>query len=326
MSINKGSTNIGSIYLGSTKIGQAYLGSVKVFPSTPSDPYNPLGLPDYTARLQFASGATPTSSKGTFTQVSSSPNVWDWHYEDSNWEFALSTQYEPTKNPTPISVVPTAILGLNAKNVTNVSYMFSGDTGLTSVGTIDLSDATNTIHMFAYCSDLASVNTVYMPSVYSATGMFYYDSSLTATPTIISTSDLASVSDMFANCSKLVHASVFDTSGVTSFDSMFGSCTKLVDTPLFDTSNATNLSSMYYSCQKIKTVPLYDTAKATTVMSMFSGCWAVQSGALALYQQMSTQATPPSDHRQCFTQCGADTTTGAAELAQIPSSWGGTAS
>jgi len=325
MAINKGSTNIGSIYLGRTKIGQAYLGSVKVFPSTPSDPYNPLGLSDYTARLQFASGATPTASKGTFTQVSSSPNVWDWHYEDSNWEFALSTQYEPTKNPTPISVAPTAILGMNAKNVTNMSYMFSTDNSLTSVGTIDISGATNTIHMFAYCEYLTSVNTIYMPNVSTASGMFYY-SDLTATPTIISTSALKSVSDMFSNCSNLVHASVFDTSGVTSFGSLFGGCTKLVDTPLFDTSNATSLSSMYYNCKKIKTVPLYNTAKATIVMSMFCSCWAVQSGALALYQQMSTQATPPSDHRQCFTDCGYSTTTGAAELAQIPADWGGTAS
>ena len=324
MAIKLGSTNFGSVYLGSTKIGQAYLGSVKVFPSTPSDPYNPLNLPDYTARLQFASGATPSASKGTFTQVSSSPNVWDWHYENTNWTFALSKQYEPHDNPTPISVVPTAILGMNAKNVTNMSYMFSTDNELMSLGTIDISGATNTIHMFAY-SGLTSANTVYMPNVSSATGMFYY-SDLTATPTIISTSALKSVDDMFANCNDLVHASVFDTSGVTSFRSLFGSCTKLVDTPLFDTSSGTNFSSMYYTCKKIKTVPLYNTAKATTVMSMFCSCWAVQSGALALYQQMSTQATPPSDHRQCFTDCGYSTTTGAAELAQIPADWGGTAS
>lgn len=324
MSINLGSVKFGSIYLGRTKIGQAYLGSVKVFPSTPSDPYNPLDLPDYTVRLQYASGDTPSASKGTFTQVSSSPNVWDWHYENTNWAFALSKQYEPTDNPNPITVVPTAILGMNAKNVTDVSYMFSTDSEITSVGTIDISGATNAIHMFAYCSGLTSANTVYMPNVSTASGMFFY-TSLRATPRIISTSALKSVYEMFGG-TDIVHASVFDTSGVTIFQGLFSSCTKLVDTPLFDTSSGTNFSSMYYSCKKIKTVPLYNTAKATTVMAMFTSCWAVQSGALALYQQMSTQANPPSDHRQCFTDCGYSTTTGAAELAQIPASWGGTAS
>jgi hypothetical protein len=57
---------------------------------------------------------------------------------------------------------------------------------------------------------------------------------------------------------------------------------------------------------------------------MFRDCLNVQSGALALYQQASTQTTPPSDHSYTFTNCGKNTQTGAAELAQIPSSWGGT--
>jgi hypothetical protein len=59
---------------------------------------------------------------------------------------------------------------------------------------------------------------------------------------------------------------------------------------------------------------------------MFAWCYEVQSGALALYNQMSTQITPPAEHTQTFRSCGSHTTTGAAELAQIPSSWGGTAS
>jgi hypothetical protein len=54
---------------------------------------------------------------------------------------------------------------------------------------------------------------------------------------------------------------------------------------------------------------------------MFYGCTAVESGALALYNQMAGQATPPGNHARCFYNCGANTTTGAAELAQIPSDW-----
>ena len=41
----------------------------------------------------------------------------------------------------------------------------------------------------------------------------------------------------------------------------------------------------------------------------------------ALYNQLSTQTTPPSSHSQTFYDCGSNTTTGSAELAQIPSDW-----
>jgi len=54
---------------------------------------------------------------------------------------------------------------------------------------------------------------------------------------------------------------------------------------------------------------------------MFYQCTNVQSGALALYQQASSQTTPPTSHNQTFYNCGSNTTTGSAELAQIPSGW-----
>jgi hypothetical protein len=47
----------------------------------------------------------------------------------------------------------------------------------------------------------------------------------------------------------------------------------------------------------------------------------VEGGALALYQQASSQTNPPSSHSQTFYDCGKNTTTGAAELSQIPSDW-----
>ena len=53
----------------------------------------------------------------------------------------------------------------------------------------------------------------------------------------------------------------------------------------------------------------------------FLYCFKVTGGALALYQQASTQANPPLKHDYCFENCGRDTQTGAAELAQIPNEW-----
>jgi hypothetical protein len=54
---------------------------------------------------------------------------------------------------------------------------------------------------------------------------------------------------------------------------------------------------------------------------MLWNCGNVESGALALYQQASTQANPPSTHVETFYRCGINTVQGSAELAQIPSDW-----
>lgn len=72
-------------------------------------------------------------------------------------------------------------------------------------------------------------------------------------------------------------------------------------------------------------IPLFDTAELANANNMFDSCYAVESGALALYQQMSSQENVPY-HTDTFTNCGRDTVTGAAELAMIPADWGGTMS
>jgi hypothetical protein len=54
---------------------------------------------------------------------------------------------------------------------------------------------------------------------------------------------------------------------------------------------------------------------------MFALCRNVEGGALALYTQASSQAVPPELYGGAFYQCGTNTASGAAELAQIPSDW-----
>lgn len=97
--------------------------------------------------------------------------------------------------------------------------------------------------------------------------------------------------------------SIRNTSAVTNFKFFIGHGTRIIAIP---------------------SIPLFDTSSATNVERMCVNTRNVESGALALYQQMANQATPPSSHSGCFTGCGAGTTTGAAERAQIPTSWGGT--
>lgn len=127
--------------------------------------------------------------------------------------------------------------------------------------------------------------------------------------------------NMFAGCSSLMSVSLFDTSSVEHMMNMFAECSSLTSVPLFDTSRVMFMTSMFENCSSLTSVPLLNTSSVMYVSSMFKNCTKVQSGALAFYRQASTQANPPSGHGQAFRNCGSDTTTGAAELAQIPSDW-----
>ena len=150
--------------------------------------------------------------------------------------------------------------------------------------------------------------------------MFKDCSSLTTIP-LFDTSKVKYLSSMFYGCRSLVSVPLFDTSNVTDMDYMFTFCESLKDIPLFDTSKVTNMEASFLSCSNITAVPLLNTSNVTFMKRAFAGCNKVQSGALALYKQASTQATPPSEHDYAFRTCGQDTTTGAAELAQIPDDW-----
>ena len=111
-----------------------------------------------------------------------------------------------------------------------------------------------------------------------------------------------------------------NTTNVTTMANLFRNCTSLTSVPLFDTSNVEDLGRMFQGCTSLTSVPLFDTSNVAYMSNMLNGCINVESGALALYQQASSQANPPS-HSQTFTNCGSNTQTGAAELAQIPSDW-----
>lgn len=138
------------------------------------------------------------------------------------------------------------------------------------------------------------------------------------------TSNVTNTSEMFSLCFCLKSICLFDTSNVTLMNGMFemGDNYSLLETlPLFDTSNVTDFSYFLYGCTSLKEIPLFNTSKATDVTCMCAGCYYVESGALALYNQLSTQTNPPNSHGYCFSNCGSESETGPAELAQIPDDW-----
>ena len=115
-----------------------------------------------------------------------------------------------------------------------------------------------------------------------------------------------------------------NTTGVTNMSNMFAGCSSLTSVALFDTSSVQTMLSMFKKCTALTSVPLFNTSSVTVIAYMLSECYNVETGALALYRRASTQANPPTSHTKAFWKCGVNTTTGAAELAQIPSDWVGT--
>ena len=148
-----------------------------------------------------------------------------------------------------------------------------------------------------------------------------YDSTNVVEVLGANTTGITHMIGMFIGCSSLTTVQPFDTSNVVLMYSMFGDCTSLTSVPLFDTSSVTNMNYMLYNCSSLTTVPLFNTSNVDRMDGMLSDCINVQSGALALYNQVSTQPTPPEGHNKVFYNCGINTETGSAELAKIPSDW-----
>jgi len=120
------------------KVNNSWLTTGEPTPPGPGpDPYNPLNLPPFTIRLLYEDGVTPSFSKGTGVQVSSSPNVWDLTYENSDWNRLLSVDREVLE-----------VLGANTTNVTDMNYLFTNCSSLYSVPLFDTRNVTNMSHMF----------------------------------------------------------------------------------------------------------------------------------------------------------------------------------
>lgn len=315
--------------------------------------YNPLNLPADTLRAKFLDGYTPTSyaSDVTFTQVSSSPNVWDVYKAGGDWSYLLGTS----------SVIE--VLGANSSNVTNMSYMFSNCNKLSKVALFDTSNVTNMEYMLNSCNTLVEVPLFDTSNVTNMSYMLAQCSNLTKVP-LFDTSSAANMSYMFSYCASLTSIPLFDTSSATNMDRMFMNCTSLHNVNLtihgsanyvfqgcstlkdatIDATSATSISYMCQNCISLEEVTIVnplaltnasyafansnlrhlnisDTSAITNVNYMFRYCYYLDN-ALEIYTKLSTQATPPTSHNGTFSQAGERS--GNDQRSQIPSSWGGT--
>ena len=208
----------------------------------------------------------------------------------------------------------------NLENATDVSYMFNHCTSLESVSLKNCGQVVNAEGLFCTCYEIRDISAENLHPV-NALKMFSDCSSLVELPDIDFT-DCTNATETFRGCTALTEASLVLTS-VQNMQSMFKDCTSLTSVAITGTSSTTNMRTAFANCTSLAEVPELTTDAVTDVTSIFSGCRSVESGALALYQQLSTQANPPTAYYGAFSNCGIDTETGAADLEQIPVLWGG---
>lgn len=273
-------------------------------------------LPDNTLLFKFGKSSYDPSSLttltgATWTRVSAEPNIWLWdarNVETTDWSQAFCRVFKggPNSSATgPVSIIsageltkPTA-LGWSEKPWYG---MFRDSLSLTDVCVLRFPNVTLSGQIFNGCKFI-NIAGLYVPNTTSLNSAFKAGNQQTSN---------------FTHVGKIV-----TTSALTDVEQMFYGAHNLLEAPYFETSGVTNMKSILYRCSSIKSIPLYHTDSVTNVDTAFMGCYNVETGALAMYQQLSSLANTPY-HSNTFNGCGRDTTTGAAELAQIPKSWGGT--
>ena len=199
---------------------------------------------------------------------------------------------------------------LNTENMTNMSWMFSECSALT---TLDLSnfDTKNVMemsYMFGSCTklktlDVSSFNT---QNVTDMNWMFSYCSALTTLD--LSNFDTKNVTDMngmFSNCSALtkLDLSSFETQNVTDMSRMFKDCSALttLDVSNFDTQNVTDMSRMFNDCSALTTLDLssFKTQNVTDMSRMFKDCSALTT----IYASDKFVTTACEEDENMFAEC-----------------------
>lgn len=227
-----------------------------------ANPWNPLDLPPKTIRFQFLSGFDPTNNwssseayhhTGTWTQVSSEPNVWDFYRNSSNWSQTFDCPYYRTVE------FPGKMLGGNLEGVTNVQYMFNNFVGDCEGAYLYMPDVTSLYGTFAMGYGRTWGTTWTAPYIYAP--------------------NATSTRSMFENSSTLGYCPVFDISNVTDCGNMFAQCDSLTHVPLFDMRSCTASSGMFSNTRNVQSgsyaLYVHASTKAIPITShsaMFTNC------------------------------------------------------
>ena len=182
---------------------------------------------------------------------------------------------------------------LNTEQVTNMSYMFSDCSALTSL-------------------DLSNFNTA---KVRDMSYMFYRCSALSSLDlSNFNTAIVTNMSYMFSDCStpSSLDLSNFNTAIVTNMSYMFNGCSALssLDLSNFNTAIVTNMSYMFFNCANLSSLDLsnFNTAIVSDMSLMFGGCSVLSSLDLSNFYTKEVR-----DMSYMFSRCSALTTIYASD-------------
>lgn len=245
----------------------------------------------YTLRFFFSNITyDPTTVSGwksgsTWTRVSSDPNIWDYTHETSNWDDEFNKKFTSESNEV-IILAAGDLSGITSmKTVVYASGKVAG-------GTFGSGNASN----ISYITYICDLNT---PNVTNMDGLLF-------------------------GCRYLAVAPKLNTSSCTSLLSTFDTlyCTLMI--PDIDMSHVTNMRATYSKCFSLLYTPDFSNVNSNLNLCQycFERAYNLTDGLKAAYDNLVL--TSNTNHASCFSQAGSKSTTGATELAQIPTTWGGT--
>ena len=177
---------------------------------------------------------------------------------------------------------------LNTEKVSDMSYMFTSCSALTSldVTKFNTANVTDMNRMFYSCSALTTLDVTKFNTgnVTDMSSMFSGCSKLTSLDvTKFNTENVTNMMNMFSGCSKLTSLDVtnFNTENVKNMGYMFANCSKLtsLDVTKFNTMNVLNMRFMFMNCESLTSLDVrnFNTVKVTDMSYMFCYCVALTS-------------------------------------------------
>ena len=192
---------------------------------------------------------------------------------------------------------------LNTEKVTDMGYMFSSCSSLTSLDVthFNTENVTKMYSMFYSCSSLTSLDVTHFNTakVTNMIYMFYNCSSLTSLDvTHFNTANVKVMSYMFSSCSSLTSLDVrnFNTANVMNMNGMFSYSVALTSLYLtnFNTEKVTDMEDMFSGCQALTTIyasSKFVTTRVTKSSGMFNKCEKLKGEVVVWTKDKATDKT-----------------------------------
>ena len=218
-------------------------------------------------------------------------------FDESFNTYAPTSLKDFFKNCTALETI-SGLKYLNTANVTDMGYMFSGCSALTSLDltNFNTSKVESMRDMFEDCSALESLNLTNFntANVTDMSGMFYKCQNLSSLNlTNFNTEKVTKMSWMFSNLKlSSLDLSNFNTEEGRDMFNMFSFCQNLSSLNLtnFNTEKVTEMSRMFEGCSALTTIYASDKFiidKYNNGYKMFNGCKLLK-GALTKYEDNKT--------------------------------------